>query len=70
MTQVKRNQLDTDIINGWIAANEAWTYASADAPTFVITVPSGAASKYNGGGTLYIDGASTTTAVNAVCAYL
>lgn len=49
MTQVKRNQIDTDIINGWISANEAWTYASADAPTFVITVPSGAASKYNVG---------------------
>jgi hypothetical protein len=41
-TQVKRNQLDTDIINGWIPANEAWTYASAN----TITVPSGAAAKY------------------------
>lgn len=44
-TQVKRNQLDTDIINGWIPANEAWTYASAN----TITVPSGAASRYQKG---------------------
>lgn len=35
--------------NGWISAGETWTYASADAPTFVITVPSGAASRYSVG---------------------
>lgn len=36
-------------LDGWISAEETWAYASADAPTFVITVPSGAASKYSVG---------------------
>ena len=36
-------------IDGWIAATDSWTYASADAPTFVITVPTGAASIYGVG---------------------
>lgn len=35
--------------SGWVEADETWTYASADDPTFVITVPSGAASKYSVG---------------------
>lgn len=35
--------------DGWIIAGETWTYASADAPTFTMTVPSGAVSKYNVG---------------------
>lgn len=35
--------------DGWMIANETWTYASADDPTFTITVPSGAASKYSEG---------------------
>lgn len=38
-----------NIVNGWILANETWVYYSVDAPTGVITVPSGAASKYNVG---------------------
>lgn len=42
MTQVRRNQIDTNFINGWIDANETWTYASAS----TITVPTGAASRY------------------------
>lgn len=45
MTQVRRNQIDTNLINGWIDANETWTYASAS----TITVPSGAASIYQKG---------------------
>ena len=36
-------------VDGWINANETWTYASADAPTFVITVPSDATTKYSVG---------------------
>jgi len=36
-------------VDGWAPATGSWTYASADAPTFVITVPSGAASIYNVG---------------------
>jgi hypothetical protein len=32
-TQVKRNQIDTNIIQGWIPANDTWTYASASSFT-------------------------------------
>ena len=35
--------------NGWFTAIGSWTYASADNPTGVITVPSGAASYYGVG---------------------
>ncbi len=35
--------------DGWEDANESWTYASADAPTFVITVPTNATLKYSVG---------------------
>jgi len=34
---------------GWVLVGDSWSYASADAPTFTITVPSGAASKYSVG---------------------
>jgi len=34
---------------GWVLVGDSWAYASADAPTFTITVPSGAASKYSVG---------------------
>lgn len=32
--------------DGWQSVSDAWSYAGADAPTFTITVPSGAASIY------------------------
>jgi len=35
--------------DGWIEAGETWTYSSVDDPTGVITVPSGAVSKYSVG---------------------
>jgi len=35
--------------DGWQSVSDSWTYASADAPTFTITVPSGAASLYGVG---------------------
>lgn len=35
--------------NGWQLVSDTWTYASADSPTFTITVPSGAASLYGVG---------------------
>ena len=35
--------------DGWTATNERWAYASADSPTFTITVPSGATDKYSAG---------------------
>ena len=44
-TKVKVNQIDTNLRDGWTAANESWAYASAS----TITVPSGAASKYQKG---------------------
>jgi hypothetical protein len=34
---------------GWISVSDSWAYASADNPTGVITVPSGAVSLYNTG---------------------
>lgn len=34
---------------GWNPADESWAYASADAPTYVITVPSDATTKYSPG---------------------
>jgi len=45
----EHNQLGHTNTGGWIEADETWTYASADDPTFTITVPSGAASKYSAG---------------------
>jgi len=39
----------TGTIDGWITANETWTYASADAPTYTITVPTDATTKYSAG---------------------
>lgn len=41
-TQVKSPQIDTNIIQGWIPANGAWAYASAN----TVTVPTGAGAKY------------------------
>lgn len=35
--------------DGWQLVSDTWTYASADAPTFTITVPTGAASLYGVG---------------------
>lgn len=35
--------------DGWQSVTDTWTYASADAPTFTITVPTGAASLYGVG---------------------
>jgi hypothetical protein len=34
---------------GWSKVQETWSYASADAPTFVMTVPAGATAKYSPG---------------------
>jgi hypothetical protein len=41
------NALLSAINTGWVPADEAWAYASADAPSFVMTVPTGAASRYS-----------------------
>jgi len=35
--------------DGWQSVSDSWSYASADSPTFTITVPSGAASIYSAG---------------------
>lgn len=61
-TQVKKNQLDTNLIQGWIPANETWSYVSVDDPTGVIRVNADVTGKYsvgmrirlvNGGNTIY-----------------
>lgn len=36
-------------VDGWIDVTDSWSYSSADDPTFVITVPSGAAAIYGVG---------------------
>ncbi len=38
-----------NIENGWIPANETWSYASADAPTFTFTVAANVTTKYSVG---------------------
>ena len=38
-----------DIFSGWIPAEETWTYASADAPTFTFTISGDKTSKYSVG---------------------
>jgi hypothetical protein len=35
--------------DGWISANEAWSYATADAPTFTFTIAGDLTSKYSAG---------------------
>ena len=41
--------LQSVLATGWVSSSASWAYASADAPTFTITVPSGAASLYGVG---------------------
>ncbi|GEM_PF-3908771 len=36
-------------VDGWVSANEAWTYAGADSPVFTITVPGDVTGKYSRG---------------------
>ncbi len=36
-------------IDGWVAVTDVWSYASADDPVFVITVPAGAEDLYSPG---------------------
>jgi len=45
MSETKVTNRQLDIADGWIPAQESWTYLSANS----ITVPSGAASKYSAG---------------------
>lgn len=37
------------MLNGWVGANETWTYASADAPTFTFTISGDKTTKYSAG---------------------
>jgi hypothetical protein len=46
---VTADKLAASLLTGWLDADESWEYASADAPTFVITVPSDATTKYSPG---------------------
>lgn len=49
-TKLKTQALDTSsIIGGWFSANETWTYASADSPTFTFTISGDLTSKYSAG---------------------
>ncbi len=43
------NTLNNAIGEGWIPANETWTYASADSPTFTFTIAADVTTKYSAG---------------------
>ena len=43
------NSLDYQIRAGWIDANETWTYASADDPTYTFTISGDLSGKYSAG---------------------
>lgn len=49
MSKITQNEIEQNLLNGWISVSGSWAYASADAPTFTITVPSGASSIYGVG---------------------
>ena len=49
MSKITSNEITQTFLDGWIPVSGSWAYASADAPTFTITVPSGAASLYSPG---------------------
>ena len=52
LNPTSRENLNTNFINlasGWVPATGTWTYSSADSPTFVITVPTGATAIYSAG---------------------
>jgi len=44
-----RNRLTPDLKGGWVGANETWTYASADAPTYTFTISGDVTDKYSEG---------------------
>lgn len=46
-TKIRNEQLE--ISDGWVNAQETWTYSSVDGPTGVITVPTDATTKYSVG---------------------
>jgi hypothetical protein len=56
-TKLSNRQIEGGL-DGWIPAEQTWAYTSADASTFVITVPSGAATY------------GSTSVIKLVCAYL
>jgi hypothetical protein len=39
--------INTKIDSGWLASNETWTYASASAPNYTLTVPTDLTTKYS-----------------------
>jgi hypothetical protein len=39
----------TELSVGWLSSGESWSYGSADAPTYTITVPNNATTKYSVG---------------------
>jgi hypothetical protein len=55
-----REALTALVADGWIAAGETWTYASADGPTFTFTVSGDKTTKYSAGMRLKLTQSSTT----------
>lgn len=48
MTEIRQEQIAGGL-DGWIDANETWTYASADDPTYTFTISGDLSSKYSAG---------------------
>lgn len=47
-TKIKQSQISGGL-DGWIPAEETWTYASADDPTFTFTISGDKTGKYSVG---------------------
>jgi len=57
--QAVREALTALVADGWIAAGETWTYASADSPTFTFTISGDKTSKYGAGMRIKLTQSST-----------
>ncbi len=54
-TAVTQDKLSSDIMSGWLAAGETWTYASADDPTYTLTISGDKTTKYYAGQRVKLD---------------
>lgn len=55
----KRIEIGVNLNMGWQGVEETWTYASADSPSFVVTVASGATERYTKGMRVRLDQGGT-----------
>jgi len=48
-TKITEQELSSTLLSGWVPISNSWEYAGNDAPTYAVTVPSGATSLYSPG---------------------